>query len=252
MLKTKIIKKYAVLGTICLSLTLSACGASQPPAPSEAPLPDTLPTEQSEFRTVDEMDMDGTTITLEKPKEFDNPGTDATTPPETPVETPSPTETQNADKTEPTPTPEPTEPAEVKPFKLTQEEQALYDSYVGKKDVNVFKNANPINIAKAFINLGINNETELEYKMYSTSNMDASYEDYMESVESATISTEQRQYFADLLFGALDAGKVVDVNGENCYIEFTTQSPDPEVAKISLIKDENGVWRIDFYNFLSQ
>lgn len=144
---------------------------------------------------------------------------------------------------------EPEAQTEVTPFALSAEENALFEAYVKDKDVSLFKDAAPITIAKVFIQCGVTDNISAEYAMYAPDSTEDTEEEYIRksTVDATPLPVEERQRFADLLFGLLDQGAFMEVSPTEGYIEFGTA--DGQNGRFHLMKDENGIWQVN-YNVL--
>lgn len=159
----------------------------------------------------------------------------------------------------PTPTPEPTpvptatpyrnpwgEPKEI--FSLTDEEKRIYTAYLTSLSTDVFRDVDPVSIAKIFIQCGIEGKANAEYTMFSKEGRDVTKEEYLKMNEKDMESpVETRKEMADVVFGLLYQGKFTD-NGDNTGIISFVDAYDNELT-FKLLKNAKGVWEVKFNPF---
>lgn len=134
-------------------------------------------------------------------------------------------------------------------FSLTEEEQQLYDKFKENKDMSLFKDVNPISIAKVNIMLGVNGEWESEYAMfYKEDGMKTSLEEYKQMYEKREKESApgEVQSYANWYFPFIDKGEF-KVDGNNGVIIFHQVPVDGEEdaeVNFHMVKDANGIWWI--------
>lgn len=132
-------------------------------------------------------------------------------------------------------------------FSLTEEEQALYDEFKENKDMNLFKDVNPISIAKVNIMFGVNGEWESEYAMfYKEDGMETALEEYKQMYEKREKESApgEVQSYANWYFPFIDEGefKVDGNNGVIIFHQVPVEGEEDDEVNFHMVKDANGIW----------
>lgn len=138
-------------------------------------------------------------------------------------------------------------------FSLNEEEQALYEAFKETKDMTVFKDVNPVSIAKVNIMYGIMGEWESEYSMfYQEEEMEfPTLEDYKAYYvkSSQTTNAEIRQSYANWYFPFIDEAEFTEYDdGTKAKLIFYSVPESDEDTEDDLrvhfffVKGEDGIW----------
>ena len=155
-------------------------------------------------------------------------------------------------------------------FTLSEKEQDLYERLKETLDINILKDADPFNIAKIYIQAGIDSEWQVEWLLFAPETITVSQEYFSlaSEFESKMYARNYRQGMADLYFGLIDeTGAFWDFgNGSGCIVLYTVEvyldyleamdngvdEEDIDDAPIEffLKQNENGIWQV-MYNPLN-
>lgn len=134
-------------------------------------------------------------------------------------------------------------------FELTENEEALYKEYLEKNDMEIFRDVDPISIAKIHLMYGVKGEWKAEYSMYYKETKMKLTEEEFEQVyikEAKTNVPEVKKSLANWYFPFIDEG-TFKTEGDAGVIHFLSvpeegDAPEDCVVNFHMYKDSTGLW----------
>lgn len=212
------IKKASCLLILSLSVFLTACEGKT----GASPVGD-QPTQQAE---------ENTQTDTEPTQEADKPEAD-----DTEADDPAQSESNDAWAV----------PDDVS-FNLTPEQRTEYDEYIKNADIGTLKGSSPLDVAKIYIQCGIDGNWEAEYNLYAQQGITMTKDEWRElnDVDVGTLDLSTRQSQANYIFPFLQDGQVEE-EADTCIITFH-DAQEREIT-FKLLKNEDGIWLVKFNPF---
>jgi hypothetical protein len=140
-------------------------------------------------------------------------------------------------------------------FVLTERQRTLFEAYAKdlKFDVNVFENADPIDVAQVFIECGVVGYWLGEYNLFNFEGADSpltkTEAQKQSEADIAKLPLQSRRDQANIVFAYLNNGKFTD-NGDGSgfieYPEINVEDGTVGTRKINLRQNEKGIWLISY------
>lgn len=136
-------------------------------------------------------------------------------------------------------------------FKLTDEEQTIYETF--KKDHNLdhLSDVDPLSIAKIYLMAEIEGDYDTYKALFTTVEDDStneirSYNKKMKPIREAYFTNEISRLISAYVFAGLEKGKFTQTSGNTGEIKFSTVNGDGEETSFSMRKNDDGIWQPAF------
>lgn len=129
------------------------------------------------------------------------------------------------------------------PFRLSPEQERLFVEFSRSLDLEVFRDASPIDVAQVWVQNGLIGNIEAEFTMVYPASVTMTMEEYVyEAQQAGIVPLNRRAYFAYAFFGAMADGTFVYEGEDSGYIEYETAIE--QLVGFYLQRNEDGIWMV--------
>jgi len=210
----KIVKIVFIASLCAMLISLAACNAGEPPAPTPPPAPPIVET-PPELPLLEDVDIEMTAPMADDwAFDIDNP--------ESPFYLPA-----------------------IGRFGLTESELAYYAEYIRTGDLAALYGVAPMSVLKLWIQAGIEGQIYEEFQLFHPDTLyGETFEEYyfMNMSDGMEATQRVRQRFADIFFAQLEDGDIVE-QGNRTIISFDTEIG--ERLTLTLRLSDDGIWLVE-------